>query len=187
MLIGSAGLPASSIVPGAARRSAVPASPRMHVGDRDLARVLEAAAAAGEDDRADGRDQQQQRGDLEREQEVVRNSRRSRPAVPKPAGSPVAPHAAPSLSIAVRPEPSIAMHSSTNSAPANSGRDDAQAGRRRARERLVLAADVGDDEDVEHHHRAGVDDDLRGGDELGPQQQEQRGQRQQVADERQHA
>ena len=53
-------------------------------------------------------------------------------------------------------------------------------------ERLVLAADVGDDEDVEHHHRARVDDDLGGGDELGAQQQEQRREREQVADERQH-
>ena len=31
--------------------------------------------------------------------------------------------------------------------------------------RLVAAADVGDDEDVEDHHRAGVDDHLGGGDE----------------------
>ena len=41
-------------------------------------------------------------------------------------------------------------------------------------ERLLDAADVGDDEDVEDHHRAGVDDDLGGGDELGVQQQEER-------------
>ena len=50
----------------------------------------------------------------------------------------------------------------------------------------LVAADVGDDEDVEHHDRAGVDDDLRGGDELRAQQQEQRRQRQQVPDEREH-
>ena len=50
----------------------------------------------------------------------------------------------------------------------------------------VLAADVGDHEHVEHHHRAGVDDHLRGGDELRAQQQEQRRQPEQVADEREH-
>ena len=41
----------------------------------------------------------------------------------------------------------------------------------------LLPADVGDHEHVQHHHRAGVDDHLRGGDELRPQQQEERGQR----------
>ena len=46
--------------------------------------------------------------------------------------------------------------------------------------RLLAAADVGDDEHVQDHHRARVDDHLRGGDELGAQQQEQRRERDQV-------
>ena len=65
-------------------------------------------------------------------------------------------------------------------------REAAARGRRRPAT-SVRAADVGDDEDVEHHHRAGVDHDLGGGDELRAQQQEQRGQAQQVQHERQHA
>ena len=51
---------------------------------------------------------------------------------------------------------------------------------RRPRSGSLAAAHVGDDEHVQHHHRARVDDHLRGGHELRPQQQEQRGQRQQV-------
>ena len=54
-------------------------------------------------------------------------------------------------------------------------------------ERLRLLADVLDDEHVQHHHGAGVDDDLREGDELGAQQQEQRRQRDQVRGQREHA
>ncbi len=53
-------------------------------------------------------------------------------------------------------------------------------------ERAGGVADVGDDEHVQHHHGAGVDDDLRGGDEFGAQQQEQHGEREQVDDEREH-
>ena len=66
------------------------------------------------------------------------------------------------------PEPSIAMHSSTNST-AREERPTAPRSPRPARAAAAArrcAADVGDDEDVEHHHRARVDDDLRGGDEL---------------------
>ena len=67
-------------------------------------------------------------------------------------------------------------------------RSDTAAAWRRARrgQRLGPAAHIGDDEHVEDHDRARVDDDLRGGDELGAQQQEQRRQRQQVADQRKH-
>src|SRR6202012_3891561 len=43
--------------------------------------------------------------------------------------------------------------------------------------RLVGAADVGDDEDVEHHHRARVDDHLGGGDEGRGQEQKKHRQR----------
>ena len=53
--------------------------------------------------------------------------------------------------------------------------------------RIVAPADVGDDEHVENHHRARVDHDLGGGDELGPEQQEQRREREQVGDQRQDA
>ena len=80
----------------------------------------------------------------------------------------------------------MAMHSSMATASPNSGASTLSAPARTV-QRLVGAADVGDDEHVEHHHRAGVDDDLGGGDELGAQQQEQGGQRDQVADQREHA
>ena len=69
------------------------------------------------------------------------------------------------------------------------GREQRAPGRhaRRGRaDRLLGAADVGDDEHVEHHHRARVDDDLRRGEELGAQQQEQRRDPEQVHDEHQH-
>ena len=58
-----------------------------------------------------------------------------------------------------------------------------------ARERrLILApADVGDDEHVQHHHCARIHDHLHGGHELGAQQQEQHGERDEVGDEREHA
>ncbi len=52
--------------------------------------------------------------------------------------------------------------------------------------RLGVAADVGDDEDVEDHHRAGVDDDLGGGDEGRAEHQEEDRQREEVDDQRQH-
>ena len=54
-------------------------------------------------------------------------------------------------------------------------------------ERVLEAADVGDHEHVQHHHGAGVDDHLRGGQELRLQQQEEHRQRDQVHDQRQHA
>ncbi len=79
------------------------------------------------------------------------------------------------------------MKSSATSAPAQANAAErAGAAGPRAPEQ-VLAADVGDDEDVEHHHRAGVDDDLRRGDELGAQQHEEHGERDQMDDEREHA
>ena len=53
-------------------------------------------------------------------------------------------------------------------------------------DRFVGLSDVGDDEHVQHHHRAGVHDDLCGGDEFGAQQQEKDRQREQVGDEREH-
>ncbi len=55
------------------------------------------------------------------------------------------------------------------------------------RQRLLPTAHVGDDEHVEHHDGARVHDHLGGGDELGPQQQEQGRQRDQVEDQREHA
>ena len=71
------------------------------------------------------------------------------------------------------------------SAAAEQWREEALAGDRLPG-RLAAAADVGDDEDVEDHHRAGVDDDLRGGDEGRAEQQEEDGEREQVDDQRQH-
>ena len=62
----------------------------------------------------------------------------------------------------------------------------AQARRAGAADRVRAAADVGDDEQVQHHDRADVDDHLGGRQELRAQQQEERGEREQVADERQH-
>ena len=78
------------------------------------------------------------------------------------------------------------MHSSMNSSPPKTRGGELQAVSGARAERLVLPADVGDDEDVEHHDGAGVDDDLRRGDELRAQQQKQRREAQQVRDERQH-
>ena len=83
------------------------------------------------------------------------------PGEPKPGT-----YGAPSVSIAFRPEPSIAIAQLDEQRDRERRRRDAAAARRRGVQRLVAAADVGDDEHVEHHHRAGVDDDLRGGDEL---------------------
>ncbi len=89
--------------------------------------------------------------------------------------------------------PSSAISSSTTSAPPSAHRRNAHARSRGAApaqlvaQRLRAVADVGDDEDVEHHHRAGVHDDLHGGDEFRAQQQKQHGQRDQVRDEREHA
>ena len=78
------------------------------------------------------------------------------------------------------------MHSSIATASPNSGPSTFERPARTV-QRLVGAADVGDHEHVQHHHRPGVHHNLGGGDELGPQQQEQRRQRDQVTDQRQHA
>ena len=78
------------------------------------------------------------------------------------------------------------MSSSTASSIAKTMLARPQARAARGAHRLVLAADVGHHEHVEHHDGAGVDDDLRRGDELGAQQQEERRQREQVEDQRQH-
>jgi hypothetical protein len=58
--------------------------------------------------------------------------------------------------------------------------------RRPSRPRRVLAAvaEVGDHEQEHHHHRAAVDEHLPRGDELARQQEEQHGERRQVADQR---
>ena len=100
--------------------------------------------------------------------------------VPKPGTYP-----APLPETPFSAEPSIARHSSTASREREHRPQEAQ--RAAAGQMLLAAADVGDDEHVEHHHRAGVDDDLGRGDELGAQQQEQRRQADQVHDEREHA
>ena len=49
-----------------------------------LVGLLEPAPAPGEHDRADGRDQQQDRGDLEREQVFGQNKAPMWPGVPNP-------------------------------------------------------------------------------------------------------
>ena len=82
--------------------------------------------------------------------------------------------------------PTTAIETSTKSAAASSGAEEALA-RDRLPDRLLDAADVGGDEQVEDHHRAGVDDDLRRGEELGVQEQEEPGERDQVDDQRQDA
>ena len=51
--------------------------------------------------------------------------------------------------------------------------------------RVGAAAEVGDHEQEHDHHRARVDEHLRGGDELGREQQVEHGQRGEVADQRQ--
>ena len=159
---------------------------RAHVQHASGARrgvVVPAAAPAREHDRADGGDQQQERGDLERRGGIrSAAARRSAPA----CRSRAVVLRRPRRRAPAGREPSTAIDSSTNSAPANSERRCARSAGPSGVERLDRAADVGDDEHVEHHHRAGVDDDLRGGDELRAQQQEQRRQREQVADQREH-
>ncbi len=60
-------------------------------------------------------------------------------------------------------------------------------GRRGLRERILESSHVRDHEHVQHHHGARIDDHLCGGQELGPQQEEQHRQRDQVDDQRQHA
>ena len=99
----------------------------------------------------------------------------------------------PAREIASRPVPSSAINSSTSERAAEHRAAERAARRRpgrwpRRRSPIEsLVADVGDDEHVQHHHRAGVDDDLHRGDEFRAQQQEQHGQRDEVADEREHA
>ena len=139
--------------------------PEVH--DRDAVGLVgaDAAAPAREHDGADGGDQQQERGDLERQQEL----RQQQLADLLGAAEAGAARSAP-VGVDAPSGPSRASRcaSSTNSASAEE-RPRARAGRGRPARRSVRglgAADVGDDEDVEHHHRAGVDDDLRGGDEL---------------------
>ena len=159
--------------------------PEVH--DRDAVGLVGAdpAAPAREDDGADGGDEQQERGDLEREQELRQQQLADRArACRRPASH----RGAPSVSIAFRPEPRTAMRELDEQRQPRRATaiDAAGRGRPAGAAAPVRAADVGDDEHVEHHHGAGVDDDLRGGDELRAQQQEQRRQREQVADEREH-
>ena len=139
-------------------------------------------APAPEDDRAHGGDQQQHRGGLEGDQEALEQQVADLGRACRTPGWTVGP----SVSSALSPVPRTAIESSTNSAAASSG----------ARNRWPgigsqigssTAADVGGDEDVEDHHRARVDDDLRRGDELGVQEQEEPGERDQVDDQREHA
>ena len=163
----------SAMLPASAAR----ASDRPSVGD-GASRLVQAAPAARQHDRADRRDQQQERGDLEGQQELRQQQladRRGRAEAGAGTGAPCAVDAPPGPSRAPRCTARRAAR------PRTSGAAECRSRRAPARERLVGAADVGDDEDVEHHHRAGVDDDLRGRDELRAQQQEQRGQREQVA------
>ena len=149
-------------------------------GWRRLVGRVDAAAPAGEHDRADRRDQQQERRDLERRAGTwSAAARRSAPGVPKP-GSYCAPSRVDRLQ-------ARAEHRDHELDEQRGGEHDGADVQRRppaGRIGICVAADVGDDEHVEHHHRAGVDDDLRGGDELRAQQQEQRRQRQQVEDQR---
>jgi len=141
---------------------------------------IQAAAAASQDDSTDRRHQQQQRCDLEREQ-VCRQEQLADVLGAAEAGD---------VGRAVGGD---ALERGAEHGDAQLDRDRQPEQRteqlqRAARtvQRLILAADVGDDEHVQDHHRARVHDHLGGGDELGAQQQEQRRQRDQVTDERQH-
>ena len=152
------------------------------LGDRDLARVGQAGAAAGEDDRADGRDQQQQRGDLEGDQVVGQEQladlgrlAEARLCTARPRCRAPRRRSRSARSPARRTARTRTRTETTRSA-----------GPDRPGQPGLHAADVADDEDVEHHHGARVDDHLRRGDELRAQQQEQHRQEDQVADEREH-
>ena len=133
----------------------VPRSP-VRIRSPTLTRAgrLEPRAPAGEDHGADGGDQQQQRGDLEREQELGQEQ------LADLGGRAEAREEAGALLVEqLRPVPSTAMQSSTSSAPANSSERQRSPGARGADGDLVRRPRRRD-EDVEHHHRAGVDDDL---------------------------
>ena len=138
--------------------------PEVH--DRDAIGLVgaDAAAPAREHDGADGGDEQQERRDLEGQQELRQQQLADRgPGVPKRGVDGRRRRCrAPSAPSRARRWPA------RRTAPARRATADhalAAADRRAAGARRG-AADVGDDEDVEHHHRAGVDDDLRRGDEL---------------------
>ena len=186
--------PASAIVPRRPRRARPHARRAALIGGASSSILLaEPAPAAREHDARRRRRQQQEGGDLERRSrklrqqqladvrgraEAVRGRARSRRrAVDRLQAR------------AEQRDQQLDQQRAADDAPPR--RRPEPIGRRRPAqalaERLALAADVGDDEHVEHHHRAGVDDDLRGRDELGAQQQEQHRERDQVRDEREHA
>ena len=141
--------------------------------------------AAREHDRADGGDEQQEGGDLERRsRKLVSSSVPIWPGVPKVRART---RRARRRADRLQPEPSSGDEQLDERARRRAARQ-AQAAppaaerrlRRSARAAARSSPTYGDDEHVEHHHRAGVDDDLRGGDELGAQQQEQHREREQV-------
>ena len=144
-------------------------------------RLGQPGATTGQDHRADGGDQQQQRRDLERQQEPRQEQladlgRRAEPRFIRRA-------------VGLERRQRRADERDRQLDEQGEREDDrrkpqGRAGRRGRR--LAGTADVGDHEHVQHHHRARVHDDLGRGDELGSEQQEQRRQREQVADQRKH-
>jgi hypothetical protein len=134
-----------------------------------------------EDHGADGRDQQQQGDDLERDEELCEEEL-SDPRRRAEVGPDMR-----TLRIdRLQPRSQDREAELDPERDREDRRDDAQY-RVGLGERIVEATDVGDHEHVEDHHRARVDDHLRGRDELGAQQQEEGRERDQVHDQREDA
>ena len=119
-------------------------------------------------DGADHRDQQQNRRQLERQQEVGEEAlarRASVAAVARPAPRRRVPTGAPRTSDR-RARPRAASAAEPTPAPRSAMRAAARAPDRR------LQIEQHDDEEEEHHDRAGVDDDLQRRDHVGVEQHE---------------
>ena len=134
--------------------------------------------APAEHDRADHRDQQEHRGDLERHEVVAVEAPGRRPRVlpailsPRPSGT--RPACRPTSR---RAAPCRAMYEERRAATieqrATSADVELRSGRPRLRHvRRTFTSMI--DEEEEHHDAAGVDEDLHGADELGLLQDEER-------------
>ena len=183
MLIGCGGPPASSSVPrsAVAERALSRRARRMQVGDGDLARVLQAlrrrarttaptAAISSSSEATSNASRKSVSSSLP----ICAGRAEARRSTRRPRRGRLSPCRGTRCRARRTARRRTAIAAQRERRP------------RRRRHRLVRAADVGDDEHVEDHHRAGVDDHLGGGDELRAQQQEQRRERDEVADQRQH-
>ena len=134
-----------------------------------------------EDDAADRGDEQDDRRDLEREQ-VVGQEQPADLGGAAEARSPIVASSARELAAGLEPDHDDDLDEQ-RAAPASTAPTVCQLGPACPR-RVGSRADVGDDEQEHHHHGAGVDEHLRGRDELGRQQQVEHGERAEVPDQR---